>query len=225
MDRLSALIVAALVGVVLFYKIVLVHWFISAIIVGVATFVFSGQKLAVPATISSLIIFLVLNIIFVDDNKKPEYEVQEQYQRRNYQDEERRAREEQERRERQERERQEQATANVYNEIFTDYYGAISAHRFSDAYSLLSEREKQNQGSLESFANGRQDVADIEVLSFKVTAERENTVNADYRIKTKDKDGNGFIVRTFDGNVTFVKSSGTWKIDALSSRKTDEHRE
>ena len=102
MDRLSALIVAALVGVVLFYKIVLVHWFISAIIVGVATFVFSGQKLAVPATISSLIIFLVLNIIFVDDNKKPEYEVQEQYQRRNYQDEERRAREEQERRERQE---------------------------------------------------------------------------------------------------------------------------
>ena len=89
----------------------------------------------------------------------------------------------------------------------------------------MSEREKQNQGSLQNFANGRQDVADIEVLSFKVTAERENTVNADYRIKTKDKDGNGFIVRTFDGNVTFVKSSGTWKIDALSSRKTDEHRE
>ena len=146
---------------------------------------------------------------------------------------ERQAKEEQERQERQQREReeiqekerQEQASANVYNKVFTDYYKAISEHRFSEAYSLLSQKEKQHQGSLENFAEGRQNVADIEILNFNVTDEKENTVVADYRIRTKDKDGNGFLVRTFNGNVTFIKSADTWKIDALSSQKSDEYRE
>lgn len=257
MERLSTLIVAACFGLFVLYEfgmLVLTHWFISAIIVGVATFFYAGKRLAAPATILSVIILFVLNVIFVEDSKKPEYQSEEHYQGRNYESEERRERErlererreqehlegqqrhareeqerfereQQERQERLERERQAQAAANVYNKIFNDYYGAISAHRFSDAYSLLSEKEKQHQGSLESFAEGRKDVADIEVLNFKVTDERESTVNADYRIKTKDNDGNGFVVRTFDGNVTFTKSAGTWKIDALSSRKIDEHRE
>ncbi|MBQ7476051.1 MAG: hypothetical protein IJT06_01495 [Selenomonadaceae bacterium] len=265
MEKLSTLIVAACFGLLVLYKfsmLILTHWFVSALIVGVATFFYAGKRLAAPATILSLIILFVLNVIFVEDSKKSEYQSEEHYQQeesfdkerlerewqelerqsRERQERERQEREEQERfereqqerqerlerqerQERQERERQEQASASVYNKIFNDYYGAISAHRFSDAYSLLSEREKQHQGSLESFAKGRQDVADIEILNFKVTDERESTVNADYRIKTKDNDGNGFLVRTFDGNVTFTKSAGTWKIDALSSRKIDEHRE
>ena len=253
MDNLSTLILVAMIGFFLLYNLgmlILAHWFISAIIVGAATFIFAGQRLAAPAAILSAIIFLVLNFIFIDDSKQQESQIQEQ--RRDYQSEERHSREEQERlerewqelerqqreeRERQERierqqreererqERIEKASVNVYNKIFSDYYKSISEHRFSDAYSLLSEKEKQHQGSLENFVEGRKDVADIEILNFTVTDEKENTVVADYRIRTKDKNGNGFLVKTFNGNVTFVKNANTWKIDALVSKKVDERRE
>ena len=254
MDNLSTLIVAAMIGFFVLYNLgmlILTHWFISAIIVGVATFIFAGQRLAAPATILSAIIFLVLNCIFIDDSKQSEYKIQEQRQERDYQEQERlerewqelerqqrerkaleeqerlerQQREERERQERIERERLEKASVNVYNKIFSDYYKSISEHRFSDAYSLLSEKEKQHQGSLEDFVEGRKDVADIEILNFTVTDEKENTVVADYRIRTKDKNGNGFLVRTFNGNVTFIKSANSWKIDALVSKKVDERRE
>ena len=154
-------------------------------------------------------------------------ERQERERREAQERQERERREAQERQEaqRQEEQRREQAKSNEYNKIFTSYYQSISEHRFFEAYSLLSEKEKQHQGSLESFAEGRKDVVSIDILNFKVSDEKENMVVADYRIRTKDKNGNGFLISTFDGNVTFVKSSGNWKIDALSSKKIESHKE
>ena len=210
---------------------------------------------AIASIIVSAIILGILNLFFVPESPKvrnqdqfeerqerarKEREEQEWIERqvREQQERERQERQERERQqalerqeserqeqERRERERQEKAAANVYNKILTDYYQAISEHRFYEAYSLLSDKEQQHQGSLEGFAAGRQDTSDIKILKFKITDERNTTVLADYQIRTKDKDGNGFIVRTFNGNVTFTKIAGTWKIDALSSKKVDERRE
>ena len=251
--------IAAVIALVVLAKIgaaLLTHWFILAIIIGVAVFLFAGQqiKLAIPAVFFSAIVLGILNIIVNPDpvesveykrnfesekriKKQREEEArreQEAWERaqqeiNRQQEEARREQERQERerqeKERRERERQEKAAANVYNKILTDYYQAISEHRFYEAYSLLSDKEQQHQGSLEGFAAGRQDTSDIKILKFKITDERNTTVLADYQIRTKDKDGNGFIVRTFNGNVTFTKIAGTWKIDALSSKKVDERRE
>ena len=257
-------IVIALIVIFKVFAALLTHWFILAIVIGVAVFIFAGQNvnLSISAVIISAIVLGLLNLFVNDDpvqeertkieeryrERKQEEEDESNYRRdreseeRNRREQERQEKERQERlrqeqlererqerlrqeRERQERERKSKEAEEVYNKIFTDYYKAISEHRFSDAYSLLSEKEQQHQGSLENFSEGRKDTAEIKVLSFEITKKQDTMVFADYQIRTKDTDKSGSTIRTFNGNVTFIKSAGTWKIDSLSSKKVDERRE
>ena len=121
-----------------------------------------------------------------------------------------------------------QSNANLPNSsewlVFLNYYRAINDHRFADAYSCLTENCRRSQGSLEEFANGRQNVLSVEILDFQPVG-NSPTITARYKIRTKDKIPGGVKVQSFNGTANLIKSGDTWFIDKLSSTLVESHTE
>lgn len=116
-------------------------------------------------------------------------------------------------------------TNTEFGIVFRRYYSAIGDQRFADAYFLLSEKCRRAQGSLEDFAKGRQNVLSVEILDFRQTAASATNVTATYQIRIRDKIPSGIKVQVFNGNVSLIKTDGTWLIDSLSSTLAESHME
>lgn len=113
---------------------------------------------------------------------------------------------------------------NEARQAFINYHRAITAENYNEAYSMLTEEQKQRVGDFRKYASGYIDTVSSEVSDISTISVFDNSVTFNYRLKARDwfSDSDKIKVQIFDGQVTLIKIDNRWYINNAKSSKVNE---
>ena len=113
---------------------------------------------------------------------------------------------------------------NEARQAFINYHRAITAENYNEAYSMLTEEQKQRVGDFRKYASGYIDTVSSEVSDISKISVSDNSVTFNYRLKARDwfSDSDKIKVQIFDGQVTLIKIDNRWYINNAKSSKVNE---
>lgn len=111
-------------------------------------------------------------------------------------------------------------------QAFRNYHRAITDGNYRKAYEILSYKQREKMGSLDSYIAGYKDTISSEVTDIRMVSSDIDVATFDYTLKARDRaQGNKVKVATFKGQVTMAKDGGKWYVRTAQSKKVDEHYE
>ena len=114
---------------------------------------------------------------------------------------------------------------NDTEKTFREYYKAIDNRKYKEAYGHLTNKCQNKLGSLEKFAKGHNDTLTVEVTEFKQLDATPKIARIAYKIKARDRNGNGVKVQIFGGEAVLTNDNNRWYIDEIKSKLIESHNE